>query len=621
MAGTVWEKVLAEHPAFISEFNSRYYADTSIKANIPALVALGQQVLDFLRLSDPTIEGNNFAQWFRRQYILETETTFGTKLLVQPIPIDPQFGTDDYGVFDLWTHYFDTDLQSNEVLLSGTSFPIFWEDFFNRFSTSAQDDRMSIAGGFGDVAPNFPNQVGTPYRVTVDIPVQDQLARVYLPAGAIATGSNPTPNDFYGTVVGLDPAGGATGKVRIYSLPSQTLLAEAPVTAGAFGVRIDSNPFLLSGPFEVRVVRTEGGLDQDVLVRRVDKGPGALALDLRIQGETTYTFPGGLPKGITAFGLPLEPFSSSIPQMLGLVPNDVLAARYNPAKTRYDLYPELEPFKQGHGFFVRMESPTPLVVDGRTSSGTPTAVALRPGWNMISTPINETVPTTRVRVVRAAEFPKAFADSLGVELGLDFFSFTRGPNDGATGAPETGTMTAATSFEPGKMYFARVLAPEGSSLLFEPQTQFSPGGGSGPRAMGSGAVWQVQVSLIAPKGYRADSFIGASSTGSSGFDPREDSGIPPGIGGLQIWSQGVEALYRDTRNIAKNETFKMRLDGLQRGYTYTLKLVRVKGQKGYLSLYDADRKLRFNIPANGQYVFTASSGSKVIELTAQGGGN
>jgi hypothetical protein len=623
MAGTVWEKMLAEHPGFIAEFNSRFYLTPGIANNVPALITLGQQVLDFLRPSDPTVEGLSFAEWFRRQYILETTDTFGVKLLIQPIPITFGLITDDYGVFDIWTHYFETLPSRDEILLSGTSFPIFWEDTFNRFSTSSQEDRMSIAGGFGDVAPNFPNQVGNPYRTTVDIPVQDQIARVYLPAGAIATFANPTPNDFYGTVVGAGISGGATGRVQVFS--GLTLLAEAPIRNGAFGTLINTSTFLGTRSLTVKVIRTSGAIDTEILSRKVNKGPGPLALDLRVDGDATFTFSGGLPKGLSMIGIPLEPFSSSVPSILGLPANDVLAARYNQARARYELFPEMESFRQGHGYFVRMPANTPVSIDGRTSPGTPTAVALRPGWNMISVPILETVPTTRVSVVKGTDFPKALADARGTEIGLDFFTFQPGPNDPASGAPETGSMVPATTFDLGKAYFVRVLSPEGAVLLFEPSTLLRPLSRSrdasaamvAPTALNND--WQVKMSLTG-NSRTATAFIGQSGSATRGFDSRYDSGMPPGMGGLQVWTESPEALFRDTRHISQPETYRVRLDGLVAGKNYSLKLDLISGRQTYVTLFDRTYNISRRMRTTDSHPFTARSSSHIVEISVRGNG-
>ena len=116
---------------------------------------------------------------------------------------------------------------------------------------------MDIAGAFGSVAPNFPNLFANePYRVAIDIPVQDRIARAYVPAGAIATATSPTPNDFYGTVVGLGLAGTDTGRVRLTY--AATTVDTIPIRNGAFGARINTLGYLGSQRLTVEVIRPSG---------------------------------------------------------------------------------------------------------------------------------------------------------------------------------------------------------------------------------------------------------------------------------------------------------------------------------------------------------------------------
>jgi len=215
MAGTAWQKVLVEYPQFAAEFNARYYANPNGFQTRSSLIGLGQTVISQFAGPDATIEGLPFADWFRRQGILETRTVPGLKLQVQTFPIIDGLGGSDFGVFGVQAHAFTTDAAGNENLLAGTSYPIFWTPEFFRIFTSAQEDRMDYQAGYGSVAPNFPGSLfnNDPYRVAVDIPFQDQIARCYLPAGSIATASNPIPKNFYGTIAGspggtgVSPAG------------------------------------------------------------------------------------------------------------------------------------------------------------------------------------------------------------------------------------------------------------------------------------------------------------------------------------------------------------------------------------------------------------------------------
>ncbi|MCO5296316.1 MAG: hypothetical protein M9921_05605 [Fimbriimonadaceae bacterium] len=615
MAGSAWQKALVEYPAFAASFNQAFYAMPGLASDVPGLVALGQQVIDSFGGAGSTLEGLPFAEWFRRQHILETKLTYGPKLLVQPVPIATGLGGNDFGVFDVQATYFDTDSNANETLLSGVSFPIFWESDFNRVFPSAQEDRMDIAGAFGSVAPNFPDlNAGAPYRVAIDLPVQDLIARAYVPAGAVATASNPTPNDFYGTVVGLGLATGDTGRVRLSF--GATTIDTIPIQNGAFGTRIATGAYLGNQRLLVEVVRTRGGLDTVVLSRRVNKGPGPLALDLRVEGDGSYALPGGLPKGMSLVGIAIDPYSSDLATVLGVPENQILAGRYNQAHASYDLFPTLGPFRQGHSFFVRLPAAQPgFTLQGRTSPGTPIAVALRPGWNMIADPLLETVPTSRVRVVRAADFPRTYGEAAGVEIGTDFFTFQPGPPDAASGAPETGTLVAATQFEPGKGYFVRVLAAEGATLLFTPQTPLGPG--SPGRTASANPIphpetWSMKLTFD-DRLQRASVILGQRQGASRGVDWREDGAIPPGIGGFQAWVDGGSRLYRDVRPVEPT-VYRVQLEGLRVRKVIRLSFEMLEGDLREFDVYDPVLRRWKELEPDGGFQFTPQQSQSWIDV-------
>lgn len=604
MAGTAWQKALVEYPAFAASFNQAVYAQPGLAGDVPGLIALGQTVIDSFGGAGASLEGLSFAEWFRRQHILETKLTYGPKLLVQPVPITTGLGGNDFGVFDVQATYFDTASNADETLLSGVSFPIFWENDFNRVFPSAQEDRMDIAGAFGSVAPNFPDlSGGVPYRVAIDLPVQDLIARAYVPAGSIATASNPTPNDFYGTVVGLGATGGATGRVRLSF--GATTIDTIPIQNGAFGARIDTAAYLGNQRLLVEVVRTQGGLDTVVLSRRVNKGPGPLALDLRVAGDGSYAVPGGLPKGMSMLGVTIDPYSSDLAAILGISESQILAARYNQSRAAYDLFPSLGPLRQGHAFFIRSPITQPgFTLHGRTSPGTPIAVALRPGWNMVANPLTETVPTSRIRVVRAADFPRTYSEAVGTDIGTDFFTFQPGPPDAATGSPETGTMVAATQFEPGKGYFVRVLAAEGATLLFSPQSPLAAGGAGRARSVPIPAPggWSMKLSF-SDSLQSASAILGQRSNASRGVDLREDGGIPPGIGGFQAWIDNGTPLYRDVRPLEPT-VYRMRLEGLRPRKRIRLSFEMLEGTLREFEIYDPVLRRWKELEPDDTFTFT-----------------
>lgn len=628
MSGSAWQKIIAEYPAFIKLFNEGFYANSGIGNDRDALGVLGQNVLDTIGgAPNTTVEGKSFAAWMRRQFILENGLTLGRKLLIEPIPLSPQAGTSDFGVFLIQATYFETTAGGNETLLSGVSFPIFWSETFDRLFPSVQEDRMDIAGAYGSVVPNLPDlHGGLPYRCTVDIPVHDRLARVYVPAGAVATGANPTANDFYGTVTGVPLSLGETLRVRVTY--GATPVDNIAVTLGAFGKKIDTASFLGYSRLHVEVIKTSGGNDTVVIDRFANKGPGPIALDLRPNdGEATFGFPGGLPKGLSTLGLPVEPWTSLFGDLLGIPESDVLAARWNGSKARYDIYPDCGATIGGNGFFIRLNAANPgFSVTGVTSLGMPVAVALRPGWNLISCPIGEAVTTNRVTVIHSVDFPETYAEAVGVELGADFFEFTPGANDPATGAPETGTMTAATVFQPGKAYFVRVLAAEGVTLLFSPQTSFRPGGPSNPQGggfngFGGDPSWTLKAT-ISLGGHRSEAFLGQSRSATMGFDAREDSSLPPSMGGLQLALVNSEPRYRDARPLFARTTYRMKAVGLVPGKTYTVRMEYAAGSLKMYEFRDAGRAFRTLVrgPAPFTYTFRATGTERAFEVKVGLGG-
>lgn len=601
MAGSAWQKLVAENPGFIREFNRRYYLSPGISSNVPALVAIGQQALDTVTgVANSKIEGFSFAEWFRRQYILETKLTLGRKLLVQPVPITTNLGGDDFGVYDISATYFETQPAGNENLLSGTSFPIFWDQAFNRVFSNTQDERIDIAGAYGSVTPNLPDiNSAQPYRCTVDIPVGDKLARAYLPVGSIATAADPDEKNFYGTVTGQSLNGG-TLQVKAYI--GTTLLGTALVRNFAFGIKYTQAAFAGYARLKVDVLRN-GTI---VHTRFVNKGPGPLAVDLRVN-ETTLNVP--LLKGIQMIGIPTQPFASAAGDILGVAENQVQLARYNASDAAYELYPDSGSIEQGGGYFIRRETAGTIQVPG-SNPVVPMSVALRPGWNMISNPLNEITTTSRIQVVRTTEFPKLYSEAVGLDIDDLIFAFQRGAPDIVTGAPETGGYVAATQFEPGKAYFVRCLAPEGATMVFFPAaTQLRVG------RVKVQTGWRMQATLSDSR-VNAPVLFGRSNSGTSALD-REDGPMPPRFtGGLYATMEsGPVDLYRDVKNMYGQEQFSMRLEGLKPGTYYTIKFNPVRGGSRRFDIRDYYEFVSTVITAPATYRFRATKASHKFIIT------
>lgn len=612
MAGSAWQKVIAEYPAFISSYNQALYSNPSLANNVPALVNLGQTVLNSLGGANAKIEGLSFADWFRRQYILETQNTLGEKLLIQPIPITGGLGGTDFGVFDVSATYFESQAGNNEVLLSGTSFPIFWDQSFNRIFPGTQVDSMDIAGAYGSVTPNLPDiNGGKIYRATADVPVGDRIARAYLPVGAIATPSNPTPNNFYGTVIGLTLASGQTGRVRVSV--GNTVLAQPNIINGAFGGLINNANYNGYAKLKVEVIRRQGTTDTVVYTRNVNKGPGPLALDLRVNGDTTVNH--AIAKGIQALGTVVDPWASQIGELFGLTESQVLAAKYNPTTSGYDLYPNGGGFVLGAGLFHRAPAAKTVSIAGRTHPGTPVAVSLKPGWNLVTNPLNEDTGFERVQVVKSSFSPVPWNDAVGTDIGAQIFQFVPGPNDPASGAPETGSYVSVTNFQKGKATFVRVLAPEGVTLLFTPSTMAAK---PGRTQIYTG--WRV-MGTLANGATKSAAVFGQTTTATNNFDNREDSPLPP------LYVNGLRAtvvassmyLYRDVRPLGSAQTYRVRFDGLKTGQTYTVTFTKDFGTPPSFVLKDTVSLKTQQMSVGQSYSFVARSTAHQLDLVVAAG--
>lgn len=582
MAGTAWAKVTTEWPGFLSTFLQQYYADPSIGGNVPALVALAQNVLDTLNGGPgATVEGLPFAEWYRRQYVLNTTVSRGKKVFVQAIPITFGLGGNDFGVFAIWVTYFETAAGGNEVLLSGTCFPIYWDSTFARLFTTGQDDRMDIAAAFGSVTPNLPDvfNVGSGptqwYRATIDLPVLDQIARAIVPAGAIATAQSPTPKNFYGSVIGFDGAkvGGdptVTGKVRLTVLPGGNSV-DAPLRNGAFGVQTN---LLGSAPVRVRVdvIPVFNNVEQaPVHTEFVNVWGNRLGLVLHIGEFTTYSPPGGLVGGVQAVGFPVRPFEMDTAALLGLPSNQTLVARWKAGRFDYERWPSLEPFDVGEGFYVRMPSAFPgFQISGRQlgkQGFLPVTVALQPGWNQVVNPFPNDVSFSDLTVQRGAEFPTTWSAAISSGwLGADVFQFTPGSPDPHSGVPEGGTLSPINFFPAGRAVFVRVLVSEGLSITFRPGV-LGPAQDRG-RWWRPALTWTGSLTIDGFGNERSTVEVGQAANHRRGLDVGVDSEMPPIWGGAtQAFIASSVPLYRDVQ--APNEgSWDIYVTGLRPGHVY-----------------------------------------------------
>ena len=616
MSGSVWQKVLTEYPNFIKDLNLLLRTNPSAANDASQLEALAASIV-----GAGTVEGQSFTNWVRKQHILDTRLTVGTKLHSLVTPITSGLAGTDFGVFNIEATFFSTDAAGNETLLSGTAYPVYWNKEYQRINSDAQSDVMSIAASYGQVAPNFSNaNAGIPYRVALDLPVQDRIVRQYLPAGSIATPALTNVSDFYGTVVGVAVPVGTSLLIRVQN-GSDTF--DAPVNNYAFGLNVGTPNFLASRSLTVKVIRRDSvGVETVLLTRIVDKGPGALAIQLGNEPVVTTSFQFGLSGGVQMIGFTGDPLYSGLEPILGLSSSNFLAARYNPARTTYDLYPNSGAVTGGQSYFLRVPSNGGPSWQAKVEAGTAVAVALRPGWNMITCPLGISTPFANVTVVRTTEFPRQYLGASGNDpgdtnppiLGKDVFRFVPGANDTFSGVPEGGSFAPAASFEPGAGYFVRCLTPEGAVMLFKPAAAQTFA--HQPLIASTQYLLQVQVSRAGEASYAQ---LGMSPGATNGFDPRFDSNLPPGIGGLQVSVQNSDSRFTDVRAHSAQMTYRVNASGCEAGKQYTFSFFTKNGSANQILVKEIQslRNRLFNT-LSGTFTFTASSSTMAFDVIVKG---
>lgn len=619
MAGTAWAKLLVEYPGFIAAFNDYYQRAISSYQTEAGLSGLGQGVLNLLAgHSGATIEGLTFAEWVQRQSILDTSVNPGLNLVPEAFPFIATGATSDFGVYGIVLNAFKTSPNGDEALLSGTSFPIYWRKDFTRFFTTAQDDVISLAGGYGSVVPNFVSDNGNNqiYRTAVDLPYQGKNVRIYLPAGAYSTGANPAPNNAYGTVVGFDSST-VNMAVRL-SWPGGT--STFPLINAAFGGLISDTNFAVEQRVTVELINSTNNSVLHSMV--VNKGRGDLAVDFRSAGSypiysTTVT---GRMQG---FGIPFESLRPNPARIFGLNDNQVLMARWNSFTGSYQFYPDDGEVRQGLGYFVRPPVDTAITVPSRTSESTPLSVSLVPGWNLVSVPISSTLTTANVLVTTSTQAVSTWAEAADLLVGSTFYRYNPDPLN-----PDLGTLVPATTFVPGQAYFVRALSNDGAVLIFGPPPSSNVIQSRAVSLLGQQAViqcatraigrtngvipgaWRSKLEITSMAGHYSVVELGQSATADAGYD-RFDQPLPTGLGGFQASLQMGGALFRELKSLKRGDIYTLNFTGLIPGRRYTMVNTPLLGSTT-LSIYGLGSVT--SISPYGQLSFVAGSTSLTLQV-------
>lgn len=362
---SAWLKVYIENPSFFSSFNALYsqqvQSDKSTSSDLGKLKGICEQIV-------PIVEGLSFDEWYAQQYVLQPIFHYGPNLFVWNEPVLPT-NPDIEGYTDYIILFYFYSTGDDETPLNGVVSPRYWNyDFSIDLPVEAQYETITITNGIGTCAPTFFN-IGGPQRITIEFPIGGLDVSIIFPYGVV--GTNAEPNNLYGAL--------QTGLGGTLTINGQ----DVPITQGAFGTPF---PSLSTGPQQIDVVYTSQAGES--LTRKINcfYGPYAIIIQPpREKQEASKTFT----KGIYMISPPLEPVSHDPAVALGIAPDKLALARWEPTKegtNKYIFYPDLS-LSLGKGYFIKFLEDTNVQLQGYAQplDGQFT-IGLAVGWNQIGYP-------------------------------------------------------------------------------------------------------------------------------------------------------------------------------------------------------------------------------------------
>ncbi len=639
MSGSAWLKVVTEAPGFLAAFNAAYYqalsADSGLRNRVPDLVTLAGQALS--TAGGAGVEGLPFADWYSRQFVLDTSVAPGPKLYALTSALRPDGTDDDYALGVILMHYqtaYDALGNSDEVDLNATGYPIYRDyTFDNRLFLGAQYERVDIRNGIGTVAPTFFNTIGGEpgeagrMRITMDFPVGSEAVRVE--AAPRSSGTDAQPNTLWGVVVGAD-----TGTIRLEADGIST--PDIPVRQGAFGAVVDAA--LLSRPRRATLTFTDslGAATQRKLITGVGEQVVVFMAESSVDTRDR-TLPGGL--AMVAF--PIRPLQSRAADALRdpssgaplFDDGTLLMARWRqnmPGEDKYARYPAMEPVAPGKGYWISLPQPTTVRLTGRLASrDRDVTVGLQYGWNQIGNPYESQIPASSLQFQYMADNVPADLQT-AVARGWVVAHTIPGVGQSALWgySPAAGYVPIQT-LDSWSGCWIRVLVSEGLTLTYPSpvaQGAKSPARSvsvSGTRAPMPRFSWAIRMTVTDGAGRGASGVFGQVPGAAQGLDAEYDAPSPPGFLpelpqiGFDIGEGQAGGYYSDIRAVGDRSPWRITVRTPNPNGTYTLRWSQIGTvpRSTRLSLVDTATGQRRYLHAASSYQFAATgSGTRVFEV-------
>lgn len=316
MTRAAWLKCYIEKSSFFADFNRRYYASFTpeLAGDVPGLRDIAAQVL-------PTVEGLPFAEWFQRQYVLDTSVRLGPKLYTWNIPLEQSVA--------LICELYETLPGGDEQPFGGQARTIYW-NFENNIQLFAEEGNLidipsgGATPGEGFLLPTFFN-IGGPQRITVQVDVAG-LRRFYIyPYGK--RGFSAGENNIYGGILNT-----ARGTIDV---KGGNDLADVVVDRGVWGGRLTVSDLT---PMQVKVTFTNA-LGQAVeRFYNIGWDSYCLFIDGGRQTDSTHSYRFDQ-TGLHMVSLPVTPLSRNAAQIFGISADTLLLAWWDPPLPRGEQVP------------------------------------------------------------------------------------------------------------------------------------------------------------------------------------------------------------------------------------------------------------------------------------------
>ncbi len=439
MAWSAWYKCYIEDPQFFANFNELYYHSFSegLQGDVPGLKDIAASAVG-------SVEGMNFYDWYRRQYVLDTSVRTGSKLYTWNIPLEQAVA--------LIVEHYVTDGSGNEAPRGGQARCIYW-NYNHTLSLYAEEGSVidvasgGASAGEGYLIPTFFN-VGGAQLITVQIDLNGLRGEYPYPYSV--RGFDPGENDFYGGVRGgpeatIDVFGGFSG-------------SDISAQRAVFGTSLSGGRLQ---PAQLEITTTNP--DSDTFSRTVNVGWDSYVVFLEGGGQSssTHTFLAGS-NGLQMITIPVLAEETDAATLLGVPAGELLLARWEPGRVpsgRYEIWPDIAPFAPGRGFWIRLFDDVSVDLSGIVPDESHSyAVPVKLGWNMIGSPRLEPVPIDQLQVEVGTQDPVSFSQAV----------INGWVQQGIYGYEQQSGYVLSETLQPFAGYWMRCLASGEARLIFPP---------------------------------------------------------------------------------------------------------------------------------------------------------